>query len=222
MTPNRVDVLASTKEYLIRAVTEAKAVLRETTNQCARLWAHLAARLRLRSLKREFTTIRLWLASDMAETGVGDERLRQQIAILDERIKSIMAANGSTRALRTVSRGLQLRLTEPLLQQEIAPAEIARSHGELKTAQAKVEKQLQIVVESQSRLFPASSRERQRLAIGVCVPLVFGFLAFRLAAGTTASAIAPLNENPLGDRFGLLDASPDYSLSIQRKSLVER
>ena len=96
MTPNRVDVLASTKEYLIRAVTEAKAVLRETTNQCARLWAHLAARLRLRSLKREFTTIRLWLASDMAETGVGDERLRQQIAILDERIKSIMAANGST------------------------------------------------------------------------------------------------------------------------------
>ena len=224
MKPNGVDVIAKSKECLAWLSIEARAAFKETTDQCSRLLKHYFARLHLRQLETDLVTIRLWLATDMAEAGVGDERLRQQIEQLEDRIKSVTVANGSTRAFRTELRGLQLRLTEPLLKLDDAPKAVAASHARLKAAEASIEQQQYVIADSWSRLFPVGTRERQRLAVGVCIPLAVFCFALRFDAGTTEPSIKPivassiplvevtktppviasLDETPLGEATGLV------------------
>ena len=217
MTSGDTEVRSSSKDYLQRAAREAKAVVKETTGQALRFLSYFRARWRLRHLERDLIRIRLELANEMTEEGVGDEHLRQQIAQLDDRIKSVTAAKGSTSALQTERRGLQLRLTEPLLQDNSVPIAIAASHARLKTAETSAVQQLQIVTESRGHLFPAEFFGWRRLFIGVCIPLTFGVLVLRFAVGTVESGDKAIVANPPPVA---VDTSPVIT-SLDEKPLVE-
>ena len=55
----------------------------------------------------------------MNDAGLGDEGIRDQIATLDERIKSIEMSGGSVRALKVDRKGLMIRLATEAPDQEL-------------------------------------------------------------------------------------------------------
>lgn len=215
-------VQPSTNDYWQRTLREMKAILKETVGQTLRVLSYWGACHRLRRFERDLNRIRLELADEMMKKGVGDDHLRQHIAQLDDRIQSVTAASGSTSALRTERRGLQLRLTEPLLREDSAPFEIGESYARLQTAKATSAQQLQSVNESREHLFPAGFVGWRRLSVGVCFPLALGILVLRFAVGTTdpiakpvvadvpfvpaqtSPVIASLDEKALAEGLGLV------------------
>ena len=76
-------------------------------------------------------------AAGLQQTAAGDDSLRAQLAQVDERIRSVQAAKGSTRLLETERRGLKIRLAEPCLA-EAAPPEAAAEHRRAADAQSAV------------------------------------------------------------------------------------
>ena len=123
-----------------RILREAKAVLLATLTfpLLLLLWpAHLVAGFfRRRSLRRSALEAQAVLGQRLHQLKVGDEQLRGQVDTLNERLLSLEATLGKTRAAKAERRGLLLRLAAPVLAQERAPAGAESEHARARAAQA--------------------------------------------------------------------------------------
>ncbi len=122
------------------------ASLRDAAQDFRHLLAFGHASLRRQQAAKTLVSAQLTYGEKLSSSGLGDESLREQIAIIDDRIQSVKAAQGSVKSLETERRGLLIRLAGNFAGQADVSAEVRtfqerRDQAVLELEQRKVETQ---------------------------------------------------------------------------------
>jgi len=105
------------------------ASLGEAAQQVRRAAAWNRATRRRKQAAEQLVSAQLALGERLSTSGMGDEGLRKQLVVIDDRIKSVSAARGRTTELEAERRGLLIRLSEFNFAESEVPDEV-RVHGE--------------------------------------------------------------------------------------------
>ena len=153
--------------------SELREIVAGTLAQTVRFGVFAALLWRGRSLGRAAIEAQVALGLRLYDSGLGDERLRTQVATLDDRIRSVEAAKGSPKALRTERRGLLLRLATPALQEASAPPSAQAAYSNATVAQVAVQTYQQEMTKARTELAPSGTVAWCRVCIGFsAVPIL--------------------------------------------------
>lgn len=146
--------------------SEVKAIAQKAAHGCNQLAQVVFSTYRQRQLDKQTWSAQVELGSAMVDRKVGNERFRQQISELEDRIKTISAANGSgVPALQTEISGLKVRLASSVTSATCPPA-IAGAYARYRQQRDKSDSYRAQVAESRKHLVGLSKRTSVRIAAG--------------------------------------------------------
>ena len=154
-----------------RLSDEVKATARATWNATAELAMKLNGTLQQRTLARAVGAAQLDLGQRLCEIGVGDEQTRFQVAALDDKLRIIKDARGSTRALAAEKDEMLLRLAIAALAEKKSPAGAEKEYEAAVSAELRLQQhhQQHSAVSSQR---PGWGRALLGFAVVVCLVAV--------------------------------------------------
>lgn len=174
---------------------ESRGCVMATVAQSWRFIRYAVSAHRLQAAKRALAEAQRDLGRRMHEAGLGDADLSRRIADVDERIRSVEAARGSTKALETERKGLILRLAEPMLSAISSPPPISEGHAAALASRSALDEARDEVAAARTALPPTGRHEWCRVSLGYAMALGTVFLVTSLAR--TSGRLAPnLEPNP--------------------------
>ncbi|MDA1013345.1 MAG: trypsin-like peptidase domain-containing protein [Planctomycetota bacterium] len=184
----------------------------DTVRHAKHLAGASAAKWRERSLRRSLMDARVALSDWICAHETGDESLRRQIAEMDDRIKSVKAADGSNRSLDVEMRGLKVRLASNYVENRpnddsADPQALARVH---EAAQSLVDNAEELA-ELHTQILP---RDRQRLVrvgvgYGACLLLLMAVVFWPRSSRQVVAAAS--DEQRISQALGLVVAGADVT-----------
>lgn len=180
------------KETAVATIPFWRKLLREiretvvaTARQTARLVRYGYGIARMPVLRRSARDAQLNLGHCMYESGLGDADIQLQITVLDDRIKSIESAKGSTRPLESERRGLKIRLASSALTQEALSGRYSSEHHQALNSHMANQAHLLYLGNARAGLIPATLVEWRRVVFGYGTVGCLIFLSWVLVSSTT-------------------------------------
>lgn len=182
------------KHFCRRSWTEICASARLTSQQTVRFGRFARDLWLRRRLKQQATVAQIALGQRLYEAKSGDAGLRSQLAQLEERLRSVQAAKGSTRPLETERTGLFLRLAEPFLSQPAPPGAQA-AHQVAVSAARELQNQNNRIAAARTALFPSVTTDRVRVVAGYAALALLLVITVRLFGATESGEVLEPGQN---------------------------
>lgn len=154
------------------------ASLAEAVQQVRRAVTWSYTTRRRKQAAEQLISAQLALGEQLSAGAIGDERLREQLVAIDDRIKSVRAAQGRAQELEAERRGLLIRLAEMDLAESDLPDEVKASREALDQAQLAFKQNEADAMESRRRLFPNGATAWGRLLTGTAALILIALALF--------------------------------------------
>lgn len=185
-TSSPLDVV---RRFLFAAAGEVVKTAKACRGQVMLIVEYVRKAFAARIAERDAARARLAVGEKLYAEKLGDPSLHAQIDQLDERTKSLRAANASIKSVHLERQGLYLRLAEPFLESAKGPEKIA---GELGIARERLAHR--DAAQSQfkeQRLLPADGANRMRVLAGSLSIVLLVWLGVHLTKQSNPYADLP-------------------------------
>ncbi len=197
-------VLPTLRLSVKRLFFEISKIATEAWFQTIRLVKYILWLIRGFSLARRARHSQLMLGEKLYRAGLGEDKVRAEIARIDNRIRNVQAANGSMRPLVTERRDFCIRLARSYPTKEIASAEVAQEYRDAKAAQNMVQSHQRERGCQRQALFPSTLLARLRVATGYGTIAILIFLLIPVIA-SCGSRLEPAHSHSSCTRMNSLD-----------------
>lgn len=201
----RAQAVEKFKTYCRRGWLEFRASAALTAHQTVRFARFARDLWRRRLLNQQASAAQVALGQRLHEAKIGDADLRSQLAQLEERLRSVQAAKGSTRPLETEQKGLFLRLAAPLLSQPAPPGAQA-AHQTAVSAARELQDQNDRIAAARAALFPPAAADRLRVFAGYAALILVLLISVRFVGNRESGDSSDLTDDKL-----LVDNQSDKS-----------
>lgn len=176
-----------------RVYVETGLIAMATLWQGLRLTHLAAAWWRRAKAIRSLRDAQASLGECLYKLGLGEDRLRAELARLDEQILNQQAAGASSRWLQTQRRGLLIRIAEPALAAGVPPAGAEAAHAAARLARLNAAQQSDRYLDAWHTLFPAQAAMRVRVLCGFAVLFIALYAIWPSGATSPVTAAQPAN-----------------------------
>lgn len=196
-----------------KPLIEVKEIVLATWWQTIRFFRFAHEKWHQRSLTKVVLHARLALGHRLVEHKYGDEQSRNQIAVLDEKIRILQEGNGSTFVPKEERNRLIKALADKALASPTAPSGVEKDYQKAKDSQARLCEQQGKTAQAGTPLFPKDPRGWTRVVVGystfAClVPMVIMSVVGLAHSGRNVGQPDPSSEAMLPEKGSLKGTQP--------------